>query len=319
MKIVSVRWLPYRLPLRRPWVSAAGSLVERSGRLLRLKTDDGRNGWGDCAPFPEIGIHPPAAQRHAEQCALLDLAAQAAGLPLATWLRGGTSGPAGVAVNAVLGNLSGLRDEDVEAALATGFTILKLKVGNADPAEEIGRLHQLAARLPEGIALRLDANRAWDDATAGRVLAACAGLPIESCEEPLRSPSATSLGELQSDLPFPLAIDESFHLVDEAFYAAPPVRRLVLKPPRHGGLLPALEVAFRARAAGVDCVVTSSLESACGLLAAAHLAAAVGPELAHGLATAGWFAADTGAAPAIRGGRLQLPDIPGIGFTSRIS
>lgn len=319
MRIVSAACLPYRLPLRRPWASAAGSLDERSGWLLRLETDDGRTGWGDCAPFPAIGIDEPAARRHAEQCALLDLAAQAAGLPLAAWLGGGRPRPARVAVNAAVGDLAGLRHEAVEAAGAAGFTVLKIKVGIGDPGREIGQLQSLAPRLPPAISLRLDANGAWDEAIAARFLLACADLPVESCEEPLRSPSAPALARLQADLPFPLAIDESLQLIDDAFFAAPPVRRLVLKPPRHGGLLPALELALQARTAGVECVLTSSLESACGLLAVAHLAAAIAPDLAHGLATAAWFATDTGAPPVIRDGRLELPETPGIGFTPRAS
>ena len=65
-----------------------------------------------------------------------------------------------------------------------------------------------------------------------------------------------------------------------------------------------------------------------GMLAAAHMAAALatdapaprdgrraaGQELAHGLATADWLAADLGQAPRARDGRLHLPAGPGLGF-----
>lgn len=319
MRIVSARWLPYRLALRRPWVSAAGRLDERRGSLLRLETDDGHVGWGDATPLPEIGIDESAARRHAEQCALLDLASQAAGLPLATWLRSDDPRPPPIALNAALGDLSRLREQDSEAAIAAGFTVLKLKVGSADPILEARRLETLASRLPAGISLRLDANCAWDETTARHFLASCVGLPVESCEEPLRAPTAPALARLQADLPFSLAVDESFHLVDDIFFADPPVRRLILKPPRHGGPLPTIDVFLRARAAGIECVVTSSLESACGVLAAAHLAAAVAPGLAHGLATSACFASDTGLAPDIRSGHLHLPEHPGIGFKPGIS
>ena len=56
MKVVAADWLPYCLPLRRPWQTSRGTLNERHGRLRRLTTDDGRTGWGDCAPLPEFGI-----------------------------------------------------------------------------------------------------------------------------------------------------------------------------------------------------------------------------------------------------------------------
>jgi L-alanine-DL-glutamate epimerase-like enolase superfamily enzyme len=81
-------------------------------------------------------------------------------------------------------------------------------------------------------------------------------------------------------------------------------------------LLPALSLARRAAAAGMQCVVTSSIDSACGVLAAAHLAAALDNGLAHGLATSSWLTADTGTPPTITNGRLALPDTPGLGFVA---
>lgn len=318
MRIVAAEWLPYRLPLRRPWDSAAGGLEERRGRLLRLATDDGRSGWGDCSPFPEIGIGPDAAAAHAEQCALLDLAAQTAGLPLAAWLSGGRA-VADIAVNAALGGLPAVTREAVEAACAAGFRVLKIKVGLGDPATELARLREITATLPAGVRLRLDANRAWPEEAAAAFLDACTALPVEGVEEPLQQPDPAAYRRLQAALPFPLALDESVSLADGEFFARPPVRRLILKPARHGGPLSTLNLALAARSAGIECIVTSSLESACGLAAAAHLAAAVAPRSVHGLATAHWFAADTGIPPAIANGRLLLPDAPGIGFSCRIS
>lgn len=318
MRITAARWLPYRLPLRRPWASAGGSLEVREGWLLRLATDDGRTGWGDCAPFAEIGIGQAAAMAHARECALLDLAAQAAGLPLAAWLGGGQAA-SGIPVNAALGDIQALAPADIEAACTQGFGVLKVKVGRGDPAADLARLREFAAALPAGVRLRLDANRAWPESVASRFLAACTELPVEGVEEPLQHPEAGALYRLQAGLPFPLAVDESFQGLQDGFFARPPVRRLILKPPRHGGLLPAARLALAARAAGIECIVTSSLESACGLIAAAHLAAAVAPTATHGLATAHWFAADTGAPPAIAGGRLHLPSHAGLGFLPHIS
>ena len=92
------------------------------------------------------------------------------------------------------------------------------------------------------------------------------------------------------------------------------MRRLVIKPTRAGGLLPALDLARRAASVGLECIVTSSIESTCGVTAAAHLAAAIDTQLAHGLATSSWLGSDTGAAPAIVAGRLMLPRTAGLGF-----
>ncbi len=323
MKPVAARWIPYALLLQQPWESAAGRISERRGRLLRLDTDDGHCGWGDCAPLPEAGIDKTAATRCAEECARLDLAAQAAGQPLAAWLAG-VATPASIPVNAALGALATLTNEMALAACAAGFTTLKAKVGIAPQITEIARLNALAKTLPAGTRLRLDANGAWDETTAASFVAACRDLPVEAIEEPLHAPTLAALARLQAGTGIALALDESlprFAVADLSQQQA--VRRLVLKPARHGGLQASLALAREARGAGLECVVTSALESACGLLAAAHLAAAIAagaPQTpAHGLATAAWFAADTGLPPEIRGGRLILPVGPGLGFAPGLS
>ena len=306
-------WLPYCLPLRRPWQTSRGTLTERHGRLRRLTDADGRTGWGDCAPLPEFGIDEAAATAFAEESAALDLAAQRAGLPLNAWLSGRPP-VASVAVNASFGPISTVDRDSLAQAAAEGFTVAKLKVGVAPVDDEIAALHQLAATLPPALRLRLDANRAWPLAAARRFVAACAGLPIDGLEEPLADPDRAQLASLQAATNFSLAIDESIHLLDANFFRHPPVRRLVLKPARHGGLLASTELALRARASGLEVVIASALESACGIAALAHLAAAVAPEAVHGLATGDWFARDVAIHPPAVNGRMQLPQGAGIGF-----
>ena len=313
MKIVAADWLPYCLPLRRPWQTSRGSFSERRGRLRRLTTDDGRTGWGDCAPLPEFGIDQAAATAFAEESATLDLAAQRAGLPLNAWLSG-RAPLASVAVNASFGPISTVDRDSLAQAASAGFIVAKLKVGVAPVDDEIAALQRLAATLPPALRLRLDANRAWPLATARRFVAACAGLPIDGLEEPLADPEPGQLASLQAAAVFPLAIDESIHLLDIHFFRHPPVRRLVLKPARHGGLLASTELALRARASGVEVVVTSALESACGIATLAHLAAAVAPDAVHGLTTGDWLATDTGLSPPVVAGWMRLPNGNGIGF-----
>ena len=82
----------------------------------------------------------------------------------------------------------------------------------------------------------------------------------------------------------------------------------------HGGLLASTELALRARASGLETVITSALESACGIATLAHLAATVAPDAVHGLATADWLAGDTGLSPPVVDGWMRLPEVNGIGF-----
>jgi len=356
MKISSASLHHYRLPLRTAWVTASGAFARREGWLLRLTTDTGRKGHGDCAPLPGSSSATPAdtaselrtrarrligvpagdalqtidsaLRRHAPavslaiETALLDLLAQAAGLPLATCLRGDQTSaaqrdePLTVAVNAALGSIAEVRDDVLRTATAEGFKVLKLKVGMADVDDDVNHLQRLAKVLPAAICLRLDANRAWHRRDAERFLHGCHGLPIEMLEEPLAEPGLEQLGNLQAATGIAIAIDESASLLTFAdILRNRPVRRLVIKPTRTGGLLPALALARRASHAGLQCIVTSSVESACGVTAAAQLALALDNDLAHGLATSGWLVRNTGVPPIVGSGRLTLPNAAGLAFT----
>uniref|UniRef100_Q47FL8 Mandelate racemase/muconate lactonizing enzyme n=1 Tax=Dechloromonas aromatica (strain RCB) TaxID=159087 RepID=Q47FL8_DECAR len=313
MNIAAADWQPYQLPLNRPWQTSRGTLFERCGRLLRLQTTDGLTGWGDAAPLPEFGICEAAATAFADETAHLDLAAQKAGLPLHAWLSGEVP-ILSIRTNANLGAIDTVDHVALKSAVDAGFSVVKIKVGRQALADEITYLQQLTRDLPPTLSFRLDANQAWQFADARAFIEACAVLPIEGLEEPLSDPDPVLLAKLQSFAAFPLAIDESINLLDTHFFRHPPVRRIIIKPARHGGLLASIELALRARASSIETIITSSLESSCGLLACAQLAAAVAPDSIHGLATADWFAQDTGMAPTIIGGRLQLPGTPGLGF-----
>ena len=71
-----------------------------------------------------------------------------------------------------------------------------------------------------------------------------------------------------------------------------------------------LGLALRPR---TESIVTSSVDTAVGLWLSAHIGAALGNGLAHGLDTASWLSTLLGPAPR-PGGVLRLPDAPGLGF-----
>lgn len=345
MRLTHCTVTPYRLPLRQPWITARGGFAVREGWLVRLVTDAGLIGYGDCAPLPQAGtesmdsaaaclsrwavtlpglslevalgriaasvVEAPAACCGLET-ALLDLLAQQARLSLARWLNPRSS--AAVKVNAVLGGLDSQTVERALAAVAEGYSVLKLKVGLAAGHEEIPLLHDLVRCLPADVSLRLDANCAWNEKEAEDFLGALAGLPVESVEDPLTNPDMAGWSRLQATVPFPLAADESLRIMGaDTVFNQPPVRRVVLKPMVLGGLGAALALARQAREAGVECVVTTTVDSAVGVAAALHLAAAVGNDLAHGLATSAWLLRDVGSAPLVVEGVSRLGSDPGLG------
>ncbi len=344
MRIAAARLRPYALPLVRPWVAARATIGIRRGTLLAVQDSDGIDGWGDCAPLPSSGEagHEQAfaelAQltgtlpgrdadevitklstivsreaRWAIETALLDLQARRDGVPLARLLNPSASDS--VPVNAALGPLDEACGARAEAALAQGFAVAKIKVGVVAVDAEIAALQDIAQRTGGKLRLRLDANRAWSDAEARRFLKAAAALPIDGVEEPLESPTVAALAALQMSLPFAIAVDESLPLLGDEVLGA--VRRLVLKPARIGGISATRALAARARDAGMEVVLTSVVDSAVGVTAAAHLAAVLPPGPVHGLATLSWLAEDVAPAPSLVGGRLLLGQGAGLGLVPR--
>ena len=329
---------PYQLLLTRSWVSYQGRFEQRNGWLIKLAAG-GYKGVGDCAPLASAGtetqdeartwleqhsrqfngqdvkqllesldtLKPPPAARCGVETALIDLLAKQAGLSIAHWLNADAS--CKVQVNANLGKL----DDTVIQRLneASGYRVIKLKLGMAPIEQELARLQQLAAALPEAVSLRLDANRAWPMEQAADFIAAIASLPIESIEEPLAEPTLETLRQLQQGTAIPLALDESLTALSwQAIMQQPPVKRITLKPMVMGGLLPSMALAAQANKAGMAVIVTSTIDSAVGVWAATHLAAALGKngaQLAHGIATSQWLASDIAKPPLIRQGVIQLP------------
>jgi o-succinylbenzoate synthase len=53
--VLTARWVPYRVPLRAPFATAAGELAERRGFVVRVEDEDGTIGHGECAPLPAHG------------------------------------------------------------------------------------------------------------------------------------------------------------------------------------------------------------------------------------------------------------------------
>jgi len=331
--IATVAIHPYALRLVQPWRTAAGEVTRRRGWLVRVEDHAGRIGWGDHpAPLPDPGdettgarlaalarplrgLSPKAALARLVQSpttigvegALLDLLAQQRDQPLRYLLS--QTAAATVSVNAVA------TPATVAAAVADGFTMVKLKLGLAPWDEEVAALHRLT--LPPGVMLRLDANQAWSWDEAVAVLEALADLPVDSVEEPLRGADPTQLAALQALTAIPLALDESFNpLAAESLLAARPVRRLVLKPARLGGLRATLALAHRVQQAGFELMVTSLVESAIGIAATASLTAALDPAArqVHGLATSSWLAEDVAPPLTVQAGRLFLTNRPGLGL-----
>jgi L-alanine-DL-glutamate epimerase-like enolase superfamily enzyme len=182
---------------------------------------------------------------------------------------------------------------------------VKIKVGGDD---DFARAAVVRDAVGPSVALRLDANGAWDAPRALDRLRELAPLGIELCEQP--TPDLLGLAAA----PVPIAADELVALDPEAAFSRAQV--VVLKPMLLGGILRALELARRAVQRGLRVIVTTSLDGAIARAGAAHLAAAVlarGPQPAAGLATGRLLESDL--CPdtlAPRDGVVRIPDQPGL-------
>ncbi|MEM1117621.1 MAG: o-succinylbenzoate synthase [Bacteroidota bacterium] len=325
MRVAAVDLVPYRLPLTEAVTWNGERCTTREGALLRLGDDQGRAGWGDLAPLPGFSretlpeamtaltealpevlrrdLDPddltdpsgpfdtaldaaglPSSARFALDLALADLAAQALGRTLPQVL---ASDPA--AQLPLNGLLMGGPEAVVAQARrlgAEGYSAVKLKVGRAPVETDIETVRAVREALGEGVALRLDANRAWSNKGARQFADAVVSLSIDYIEEPLADSSG--LAALARDTGLPVAVDES---VQEGAAIEGWAAAAVLKPTLVGGLMATLRLGAKARASGVRTVLSASFESGFGLRGVAALAAATGAEPA-GLDTYRWLAED---------------------------
>jgi o-succinylbenzoate synthase len=320
VRIVRATVEEIRLALRRPLMTSRGAVAMRRGLLLRLTSDAGVEGVGEASPAEWIGEtsvaqvtddlrrivalageRPDAARLHAlvlstgaaysiaavcaVDTALLDLEATRRGMAVCALLGGDPT--VTIPVRALLAGdtVESLRD-DAADAVAHGFRVLKIKVGAAPLVDDVARVDAVRRLVGSGIALHLDANRAWTFAQARAAFAALAPLGIALLEEPLRELVPDDLAALAASAPIPLALDES--IADAAALiratSAGGVSALVVKAVRVGGPTRALALARVAAQCGLGVIVTDSIESAVGMGAALHVAAVLAtPGLAVGL------------------------------------
>ncbi len=251
------------LRLRIPLLTPLGGLDHRLVTLV-----EGPAGWGECSPLPGYPCDPALARAAAEE------AATVVWPPAVRRM---------VAVNSLVPAVG--PDEAAALAVAGGCSTVKVKVG--DPGD-LDRVAAVRAAVGPSVAIRVDANGAWDVDAAVAAIGRMSAYDLELVEQPVAS--IEDLAAVRRRVAVPIAADECLRSVDDARH----VRRLaaadvvVLKVQPLGGVSAALAVAD---AAGLPALVTSMYETSVGLAAGLALAAAL-PDLPYacGLAT-GWLLA----------------------------
>jgi o-succinylbenzoate synthase len=224
-----------------------------------------------------------------------------------------------VLVNAVIGALS-IENTVTRAleAMHAGYSCIKLKVRGGHPDAEIERIAAVRAAIGSDMHLRLDANEGWTSAEAVAILSQCAPYAIQYVEQPLPAADLDGMHTLRYNIPVPIAADEAVYDLESArrVLAHDAAAVLIIKPQLAGGLRVGRQIISEATQHGVQCVITSMIESGVGIAAALHLAAA-SPEITMecGLATLHLLADDLLIDDlTLDHGFLAVPEGPGLGI-----
>jgi len=324
--------------LRAPHEAAHGTVERRELFEVSLEGADGVIGRGEAAPLEAYDgvpdeIAAAALAAHAQAIAALDDDApgpavleacrQAADLPqavaavdMALWDRAGrrsgrslsallAEDAAGtVEVNATIAALDRATAAGAAAdAARAGFRCVKVKVGGGDDA---GRVAAVRAAAGPELAVRLDANGAWEVEEAVRAIEALAPAGLELVEEPVHGIEA--LRAVRERVTTRIAMDET--AAEHGALASGAADAVCLKIGRCGGISATLAAASLVRALGGEVYLASALDGPLGIAAALHCAAALRVELPCGLATLGALELDDPFPPA--DGRIAVPTAPGL-------
>jgi o-succinylbenzoate synthase len=340
VRIASVEVIPYALPFREPYVTARGRLDQREMVLLRLRSEEGLTGLGEAVPLSLRGgatlaqvvdelellgelseldeaglmggianLSPPA--RCAALTALMDLRGRRAAAE-------GHSAPAPaepVRCNATLvaGEPAAVAEDALRWA-AEGFATFKLKLGAGD---DVGQARAVRESVGPEARIRVDANAAWDVATAVRTLAELEELDVELAEQPVAT--LEEAAEVAAATAIPIAGDESVESRADAEQAVALAACALagVKLSKVGGPEEAIAIAEV-----LPSYISSALDGPVGIAAAAQVAQTLresapgeGVGLAHGLATQRLFASTVAAVECeLHDGMLHPPAGPGLGI-----
>lgn len=308
MKITSIALFRLTIPME-PFVIATETCYAAENIYLRIHTNDGITGVGECSPFPMlvgetqdtclyighqlakllIGKNPLEIEarlneldafiafnktiKSAFDMALYDIASKAAQQPLYAFLGGAKKE---IQTDLTIGiNTPEKMAETAIAFVKQGVKIIKIKLGK-NGEEDITRVQKIRAAVGPSIKLRADANQGWDYPTALKTLEAIASFDIQFCEQPMHKKYDPLLPELKSKVKVPIMADESVfdHYDAERLIKSHSCDFINIKLAKSGGILEAINIADTAAQYNMPCMLGGMVESRLALTAKVHLAMA---------------------------------------------
>lgn len=349
MTITHTEIYRYTIPMV-PFTIATGTMEAAQNIFIRIHTNEGITGVGECSAFPMIvgetqatcfemakdfarlwknkpALDIPARMleldlftagnytaKSAFDLALYDIAAKAAGQPLYAFLGGNQKN---IESDLTIG--IGTAEKMAETAVSfkeKGVNIIKVKLGK-EPQEDIERIRQIRNAIGYDIKLRIDANQGWSYEGAIQALTALGEFDIQFCEQPMRRWNDELLPQLCQLSPIPIMADESVftHHDAERIIRNNACAFINIKFAKSGGIYEALQINGIAEKNGIACMMGGMLESRVALSAKVHFAMAMDNVRFYDLDTCllGHLADPVTGGVTYKGMQLQLTDVPGIG------
>lgn len=308
MKITHTEIYRFSIPME-PFVIATGTMHFAQNVLIRIYTDAGLHGVGECSAFPMIvgetqetclamakdfaqilkGKNPleipermqdllayadhNSTIKSAFDMALFDIAAKNAKLPLYQFL-GGQKKTIETDMTIGIDTPEGMAQTALKYQ-QNSCRIIKIKLGKK-VNDDIERVKQIRAAVGDEMILRLDANQGWSFDDALFALGELADQNIEFCEQPMRTWFDDKLPELNLNSPIKLMADESCYNHHDArkLINSQACEYINIKFSKSGGILEAQKIHEEALKHGVKCMIGSMLESRIALTANLHFALA---------------------------------------------
>ena len=343
--IVEIDVLPLRLRLREPFAVAYATQDHSDTVLVRLRTSDGTEGWGEATPDEHVTgetyeasiaslrdrLAPAALGSSVDDLGALvaladDVAWSTPAARAALDIAAHDAAAQRAAMHLQISRVVSMLAPVVMAAaalrhVAAGFSTVKLKVGEPeDWALDVERVAAVRAAVGPGVGLKVDVNQGWRvPDVAVRALEAMAPSRPLYVEQPVDRRDMEGLADVRRRVPG-VAI-----MADEAVCAEADVGRLVeleaadlvnLKLMKTGGLLHAVRSDAIAAAAGVRTQIGTMVESSVASAAGLHLAMALANVDTVEMGGPLMIADDPGdLVRCYDGERITLTDRPGLGIT----
>jgi L-alanine-DL-glutamate epimerase-like enolase superfamily enzyme len=326
-----------------PFVIARGGAPEHRLIRVRLIDDDGVEGWGEAAPNRFYGetadtalgalarlapIAEAANPWHLEDldaelnralrfngsvksaisAAAHDLAGKRLGVPVyKLWGLDPARAPLSSFTIAIAANDDELRERVRQAA---SYPVLKVKLGS-DHDERIIRIVRETA--PDKV-LRVDANAAWTTKQTLRMMPILVECGVEYVEQPLPAHDIDGLRFVRERGTLPVIADESCVVAADIARLVGAVDGINIKLSKCGSLREALKMIATARAHGMLVMAGCMIETSLGITAAAHFAPLLDYADFDGAAL---LSDDPYVGATIDGGKIVIPDAPGLGVRRR--